>query len=65
MRMLLLLLLLLTVGMRCSNEVKARPTMELSCSNVGSSLYRCENSEVVCYSYYSTGLQCKWKGDTK
>lgn len=61
----LLILLLLTVGCerttpRTKKAVKNNPA-NMSCIDVGSRLYRCENAEAVCYKYYGDALQCKWK----
>lgn len=49
-------------------EIKknVRSQYEITCVEVGSArttIYRCENSEVICYRRYEVGMQCKFKGD--
>lgn len=57
-----------------SYETKAEKTnpFQLTCSNVGSNIVRCENKETICYAgsagYHDlvmgkAGIQCKFKED--
>lgn len=54
----LMLLFIGCVKQEPTNNIKA---IGIDCAYVGN-LTRCENTEVLCYYRYKTGMQCKFKG---
>jgi len=67
MRILIILILFSLVGCESPAEKKERqikeyPELSLdSTISLGGGMYRVENTEVICYQYFSKGLQCKFK----
>lgn len=45
-----------------SGEVFAQSINKLTCENVGPSILRCFNKEVVCYVRNNGGIFCNFKG---
>ena len=71
MKCILLLSMLVLIGCNSSTSGKSYQLLEnahplkLRCVEIGPVkryLYRCENSEVICYTY-TESLQCQFKGD--
>lgn len=43
-------------------EDKKDPLYGMECTPVGVAMQRCVNEEVVCYTYYSSAVSCKFLG---
>jgi hypothetical protein len=59
MRILAMMIFLITLI--SSGEVLAQSLNEMICENVGPSISRCSNKEVICYVRNNGGVFCKFK----
>lgn len=61
MKNLAMMIFLTILTISCSGKVSAKSVYGLSCENVGPSITRCSNKEVICYVRNNGGVFCKFK----
>lgn len=66
--LLILFFLLILIGCETrmaekKRHAKENPDLVFTRINLGKSVYRLENSEVICYYEYDGGMDCKFKGE--